>query len=83
MLNNKRLKYEMKRVCQKGMKLLDLDLTVLKSILNFTNVSRTFLMSTSNRNDFQLWWKVMATSCFISVGVLALKKYKSDARNAL
>lgn len=40
-------------------------------------------MSTSNRNDFQSQWKVMATPCFTSIGVLALKNNKSDARNSL
>lgn len=44
----------MERVCQKGMNWLDLDLTVLKSILNFTNISHTFLMSTNDQNDFSI-----------------------------
>lgn len=58
---------------------LDLDLRVLKSMLNFTNVSHTFLMSTSNQNDSQSQWKVMATLCFTSIRVLALKKKKKKS----
>lgn len=33
--------------------------------------SHTFLISISNQNDFQSQWKVMATPCFNSIGVLA------------